>query len=71
MNSHMNFTNEGENILKKLARNERMINYKNFLKKTGNPIIDNFNFFKRFGTLYNLLIDLLNEDISTKKAAEE
>ena len=44
-----------------------MINYQNLLFKTGNPIIDNFDFFKRFGTLYDLLTDLLNRKISTIK----
>ena len=51
----MNFTDKG--ILEKHANDERMINYNFFLKKAGNPIIGNFNFLKRFGTLYTLLID--------------
>ena len=40
----MNFTNNGEDILKKLARGERMINCNLFLK-AGNPSITNFVFF--------------------------
>ena len=39
--------------------------------KTGNPKINNFDFLKRFGTLYDLLISSFNEEISTFKAAKE
>ena len=38
--------------------------------KTGDPIIKNFDFLKRFGTLYNLLLDLLNQKISSIKVAK-
>ena len=56
----MNFnTNNRENILTKVAKDEMIINYNNFFFKTGDPIINNFDFWKRFGTLYNLLIDYL------------
>ena len=71
MNFDMNFTDEGKNILKKTDINERMINYNNLIFKTGNLIIKNFDFLKRFGTLYDLLIDLLSEEISTLEAAKE
>ena len=71
MNFDMNFTDEGKNILKKTDINERMINYNNLIFKTGNLIIKNFDFLKRFGTLYDLLIDLLSEKISTLEAAKE
>ena len=71
MNFDMNFTNERENIYRKLPNNERMINYKNLFFKTGNPVIIDFNFLKRFGTFYELLIDLFNEKISIKEATEE
>ena len=40
----MNFTNNGEDILKKLARGERMINCNNLFFKAGNPSITNFIF---------------------------
>ena len=63
----MNIDSKGENILKKVADDEKNINYKNL----GSLTIDNYNSFKRFGTLYDLLIDLLNEKISLKKAAIE
>ena len=65
VNFDMNFTDQGKYILKKTANDEKMINYKNLFFITSNTIIDNFSFVKRFGTLYNLLIDLLSEDIST------
>ena len=42
----MNFTNNGEDILKKLARGERMINCNNLFFKAGNPSITNFVFLK-------------------------
>ena len=45
-----------------------MINYDNLIFITG---IKNFDSLKRFGTLYNLLLILLNEEISTFKAARE
>ena len=34
---------------------------------TGNPIIYNFDFYARLGTLYQFLINLLNEDIKEAK----
>ena len=71
MNFDMNFTNEGENIFKKSASDERMLNYNNLFFKTGDPTIKNFNFLKRFGALHDLLIDLINEEINTYKAVKE
>ena len=67
----MNITAKGEDILKKLANDERMINHNNLLFKTGNPIINNYDFYQKFGTLYDFLIDLLNETISITKAKKE
>ena len=67
----LNFTNEGKIILKKAVSNERMINYNNLFFKVGDAIIQNFDFLKRFGTLHDLLIDLLNEEIGTYKAVKE
>ena len=42
----MNFTGNGESILKKLARDERMVNYNNLLFETGDSSIKNFDFLK-------------------------
>ena len=67
----VNISFKGENTLKKLADDERIINYKKLFFKSGSPAIDNYDFLKRFGTLYDLLIDLLNENISLNKATEE
>ena len=44
-----------------------MINSQDLFLKTGNPILDSFDFLKRFITLYDLLIGLLNEEISSLK----
>ena len=71
MSFDMNFTNEGKNILKKASSDERMINYNNLFFKTGDPNIKKFDFFKRFSTLHDLLIDLLNKEINTHTAAKE
>ena len=54
-------------FFKKVARNERMINNNNLFFKTGGPIIKNFDFLKRFGTLYDLLLDLLHEEAPLKQ----
>ena len=77
MTPDMNFDNNGKGVLIKLVRDERMIYYNNLFFKTGNSSdcnwtrthnhlvrnssIKNFDFSKRFGTLYDLLIDLLNK----------
>ena len=66
----INITEKGEDILKKLSNNERMINYKNLFFRAGNPAIDNYDMLKRFGTFYGLLVDLLNKEIDTIKASK-
>ena len=48
-----------------------MINCKSLFFKSGNPAIDNYDFFKRFDTLYDFLTDLLDARISIIKAAKE
>ena len=67
MNFDVNFTKKGDAVLKNVANDERMINYNNLFFKTGNSFIDNFDFLKRFGTLCDLLFDLLSGKISIKK----
>ena len=67
----MNFTNEGINILKKLARYEMIINHNLKKNKTSNFGIENFNFFSRFGKLYGLLIYLINDRIGINEATQE
>ena len=39
----MSFTNKGQGTIKKLARDEKMINYGNLIFETGNPNIKNFD----------------------------
>ena len=68
----MNFTNEGINILKKLARYEMMINHN--LKKKKKQVILVLKiliFFSRFGKLYGLLIYLINDRIGINEATQE
>ena len=48
-----------------------MISYNNLFFKTVDPSIKKLDFFKRFSTLYGLLIDLFNEQISTLKAEKQ
>ena len=68
MTFEMNFTDKGKETFKKLARDEGLINYNNLFFKTGLPSIENFDFFKRYVTLNDLLIDLLNVKISIEVA---
>ena len=65
---HKNFSDKGKDILKKLSKDERLINYYNLFFKSGLISVENLDFFKRFGTLYDLLIDLLNEKMSINEA---
>ena len=67
----MNITAKGKDVLKNVANHENGINYKNLFFKSGIPTINNYDFLKRFGTLYDFLIDLLNKKTSLKKAALE
>ena len=66
-----NITTKRENILKKHVNYERMINYKNVVFKTGNPIINSYDFYKRCGTLYDLFYNLIRKTTNIKKAAVE
>ena len=54
-----------------LVNDEGMINHNNLFFKTGNFVIDNYNFLKKFGTLHDVFFDLITEAISIKKAVEE
>ena len=71
MTFDINFTNKGENILKKVATDERMINYDNLFFKQVILVLIILIFFKRFDTSYDLLINLLREKKSTNVAAKE
>ena len=41
----LNIDSKGENILRKLANDEKSINYKNLVFKSGSSAIDNYDFF--------------------------
>ena len=71
INYYQNFTDKRKNIFKILITVEKMTNCNNLFSKTGDSIISNFDFLKRFGTLYDLLLVLLNEKISTLEAPKE
>ena len=62
----VNFKGEGKDILKKLAKEERMINCNNFFFNHVIQLLE-----KEFGALHELLLDLLSENISKKEAAME
>ena len=48
-----------------------MKDYSHLFSKTGNSDINNFEPFKRFGTFFDLLIDLLNENIIINDVKQE
>ena len=48
-----------------------MINYSSLSFKTGNPGIKEFDLFKRFVTMFNLLIDLIKEKITVNEAKQK
>ena len=67
----INVTVKGTDILKKVATDEKMINFNDLFFKTGDPIIIKFDFLKEFGTLHDLLIDFINEKISISKTKKQ
>ena len=58
----MSINVDEKNILKELPRVEILINYNNLILKTGDPIISNYNFLKRFGKLHSLLINSVGKE---------
>ena len=56
-----NFNSTGKNFLKKLAKYEEKIGYSNLFSEIEDPDINSYDFFEIVGTLYDLLINLLNE----------
>ena len=49
-------------FLKKLAKGEEKIDYNDLLFETDDPVIKNYDFLENLGMLYDLLINLLNEN---------
>ena len=66
-NYALNFINNEEDIIVGLENEEQNINYDNFVFKLCDHTINNFDLLKGFGTLHNLLINLLNKKTSIKK----
>ena len=56
-----NFNSTGKNFLKKLAKYKEKIGYSNLFSEIEDPDINSYDFFEIVGTLYDLLINLLNE----------
>ena len=57
-----NFNSTGKNFLKKLAKDEKEIDYNDLFFEVDDPIIKSFDFLSEVGTLYDFLINLLNEN---------
>ena len=62
----MNFTNDGEDTLRKLANDEKNINCNDLYF-----CFRDYNFLEKFGTLYDLFLNLLTKAINTRKAKKE
>ena len=61
-NFSSNFNSTGKNFLKKLAKDEKKIDYNNLFFEIDDPVIRSYDFLENVGTLYDLLINLLNEN---------
>ena len=61
-NFSSNFNSTEKNFLKKLAKDEENIDYKNLFFEIDDLVIRSYDFLKNVGTLYDLLINLLNEN---------
>ena len=71
-NSQKQFNSTGKNFLKKLAKDEKKIDYNNLFFGIDNQfILQDADFLKEFGTLYDLLIYLLNSSTRILTSAED
>ena len=61
-NFSSNFNSTGKNFLKKLAKDEEKIDYNDLFFEIDDPVIRSYDFLENVGTLYDLLINLLNEN---------
>ena len=61
-NFSSNFNSTGKNFLKKLAKDEKKIDYNNLFFEIDYPVIKSFDFLENVGALHDLLINLLNEN---------
>ena len=71
-NFNSNFNSTGKNFLKRLAKDEKKIDYNNlFFEIEGKFVVKDADFLKQFGTLYDLLIYLLNNSMRILTSAED
>ena len=71
-NFDLNFNNTGKNFLKKLAKDEKRIDDNNLFFSINNEfVVKNADFLKEFGTLYDLLIYLLNNSMRIIISSED
>ena len=61
-NFSSNFNSTGKNFLKKLPKDEEKIDYNNLFFEIDDSVIRSYDFLENVGTLYDLLINLLNEN---------
>ena len=61
-NFGLNFNNAREDFLIKLSKGEKAIDYNNLFLEIDDTVIRSYDFLKQVGTLYDILINLLNED---------
>ena len=70
-NFDQNFNSTGKKFLKKLAKDVKKIDYSNlFFEIDDKSVVKSADFLKEFGTLYDLLIYLLNNPINLIGSAQ-
>ena len=66
-----NFNSTGKNFLKKLAKDEKKIDYNNlFFEIDDKSVVKIADFLEEMGTLYDLLIYLLDNPMNTVTSAQ-
>ena len=70
-NFDQNFNSTGKYFLKKLAKDEKKIDYNNlFFEIDDKSVVKDVDFLKEIGTLYDLLIYLLDNSMRTVTSAQ-
>ena len=70
-NFDSNFNSTGKNFLKKLAKDEKKIDYNNlFFEIDNKSFVTSADFLKEIGTLYDLLIYLLDNSMKIVTSAQ-
>ena len=71
-NFDSNFNSTGKTFLKKLTKDEKKIDYNNLLFSIDNePVAEDVDFLEKYGTLYDLLIYLLDNPMRKVISAED